>query len=250
MSNLTALRKLTASLFPKGRAFRVAQNSVKEKVINAITITEDEFISAADSVLNHILPDNDEFAVYDAELWELRLGINTNPLTSLPDRKAAIIQKLNHPGNILARQSSGYIEQQLQLAGFNVYVHDNNPVLTINQVLSIGGNLPQLGNFQLGQAQLSDIYSIYPNSFSQVQLGNFQLGQVQLNQYIYTNIVANKINVEDEINFYNKERTFFIGGLNLGEFSDVDATREDEFRQLILQLKPARTIAILLINYI
>jgi uncharacterized protein YmfQ (DUF2313 family) len=254
MSNLVIkqLNKLTRQLFPQGRAYRIAKNSVKEKIVNALVVSESNFVSDADSVLNHILPDNDGFTVYDALIWEQRLGINSNPSTSLEDRKAAIIQKLNHPGNILARQSAGYLEQQLRLAGFDVYVHDNNPVLTIQQVLTIGQNLPQLGNFQLGQNQLADAYSVYSTLFELSQLGNFQLGQHQLGQKKYKNIVANKIDSELDKNFLwqNINRTFFIGGENLGEFADVDASRKDEFRQLILQLKPARTISLLLINYI
>lgn len=254
MSNLVLqqLRKLTGQLFPQGRAFRIARNSVKQQIIDAITITEMEFVDKADGVLWHILPDNDQFTVYDATLWEARLGINSNPNTSLADRKAAIIQKLNHPGNILARQSAGYIEQQLQLAGFNVYVHDNNPVQTIQQLLSAYNNLPQLGNFQLGQQQLSDVYSVFGGLFEFAQLGNFQLGQFQLGGASYQNVIINRIDEQQDANFYwtNNNRSFFIGGQTPGQFADVDVNRRDEFRQLILQLKPARTVGLLLINYV
>ena len=232
MSNLTALRKLTASLFPKGRAFRVAQNSVKEKVINAITITEDEFISAADSVLNHILPDNDGFTVYDAELWELRLGINANPLTSLADRKAAIIQKLNHPGNILARQSAGYIEQQLQLAGFNVYVHENIPA-TIPNIY--------FGDDSSGIAVHSE------------DIEHMETGMEHGSQFLWNDVVANKIDYTlDQYFDIGPElvSTFFICDSVLGNYATIPQERREEFRQLILQLKPVTTVAYLAINYI
>lgn len=246
------LRKLTAQLFPQGRAFRVHQNSVKQKIVDAIIKTESEFVDAADGVLWHILPDNPNFTAYDAGLWEARLGINSNPNTTLDDRKAAIIQKLNHPGNILERQSAGYIQDQLQLAGFNVYVHDNDPVQTIQQVLNNYYNLPQLGNFQLGQGQLGDIFSVFGGLFEITQLGNFQLGQSQLGGIGYQNVVINRIDEQKDINFYwtNINRSFFIGGATLGQFANVDASRKEEFRQLILQLKPARTVGILLINYV
>lgn len=247
---LAQLRKLTAQLFPNGRAFRVHKDSIKQKIVDAISIEQANFVAQADGILDHILPDNDNFTVYDATLWEARLGINSNPNTSLADRKAAIIQKLNHPGNILARQSAGYLQDQLQLAGFNVYVHDNLQNLTVQQVLSVYSSLPQMGNFQLGQFNLGDVYSFYQGEFSQAQLGNFQLGQQNLAQFWFNNIVANKIDVTHEINWYNVERTFFIGGATLGQFANVDASRMDEFRQLILQLKPARAVGILLINYV
>lgn len=247
---LAQLRKLTAQLFPNGRAFRVHKDSIKQKIVDAISIEQANFVAQADGILDHILPDNDNFTVYDATLWEARLGINSNPNTSLADRKAAIIQKLNHPGNILARQSAGYLQDQLQLAGFNVYVHDNLQNLTVQQVLSVYNQLPQAGNFQAGQAQAGGVMSYFGNLFQVVQAGQFQAGQVQAGQMIFQNRIANKIDVSNDILSYNVERTFFIGGATLGQFANVDASRMDEFRQLILQLKPARSVGILLINYV
>jgi hypothetical protein len=48
----------------------------------------------------------------------------------------------------------------------------------------------------------------------------------------------------------NFRASFFIGGDPVGTFANVDATRETEFRQLILKLKPVHTVAFLYINYV
>ena len=44
---------------------------------------------------------------------------------TLEERKAAILRVLSYPNNIPERQSKSFIEDQLQLAGFNVYIHEN-----------------------------------------------------------------------------------------------------------------------------
>lgn len=230
--NLQKVRKLIAQLFPTGRAFRITRNSVKEKIVNGITLSDDRFIQDADGILDHILPDNDNFTEEDATIWELRLGINTNPDTPLEDRKAAIIQKLNHPGNIIARQGAGYIQDQLQLAGFNVFVHENIPEQDPNLVFgdSVNG------------------IAVHATDVEHMETG-MEHGQPAL----WPDVVAN--NIDWEVDQYfdigeNSKCVFFICEETLGTFVDVPEIRKEEFRQLILQLKPAQSIAYLGINYI
>lgn len=249
--HLIDLLNLTKQLFPKGSAFFIGRNSVKEKMHKGLSLSDDRFIEDSQTILWHILPDNEFFTEYDANLWEVRLGIIQNPLNTLEERKAAIIQKLNHPGNILARQSGGYIQDQLRLAGFDVYVHENPLQLTIEEYLGHFGALKQLGQFQLGQQNLGNVFSYYNGFFQAFQLGQFQLGQQQLGAKKWRKIVANKINqLEDFKNmYYSKERIFFVGGQTVGTFASVPQNREAEFRQLLLMLKPTKTIGVLLINY-
>lgn len=246
------LLALTRQLFPTGRAFRVGYGSTKEKVLTALTKSEARYHADALKILNSILPDNDGFTVDDATLWEHRLGMITNPLVSLSDRKTAIIRKMQHPGNILARQSAGYLEDQLQLAGFNVFVYENIPVQTIENLIIDNLGPDQLGDFQLGDQQLGDVYSVNSDLFDAVQLGDSQLGDFQLGQYEYNNKIANSITRASDVffNFGTYRRTFFIGGATLGQFADVDSEREAEFRQLILKCKPTQTVGFLLIQYV
>lgn len=223
------IRKLTAQLFANGRAFRIVRNSVKEKIFNALSISEGFFAKDADSILDHILPDNPNFTAYDALLWETRLGINSNPATDLEDRKAAIIQKLNHPGNILARQSADYIQQQLQLAGFNVYVHENPNELDPSTVFGL-------------------IYSGIAIHSPLIQ--HMQTGMVHGSTNLWHDVVANKIDPIQDQYFDAPGRTFFICGQSLGDFASIPEARKSEFRQLVLQLKRAKSVAYLAINYI
>ena len=225
---------------------------MKERVERALLVSEEQLVLDSLSILDSILPDNDNFTVYDAELWEQRLGLISNPLVSLADRKLAIIRKMNHPGDILARQSADYIQGQLQLAGFNVYVHENLNGQSPQSIIA-NANAPfTLGSFQLNDQQLGDPFSVFDEFFDEVQLNDSQLGDFQLSENVFNNKVVNNIEAQKDVffNYGSIERTFVIGGQTFGTFADVDNQRELEFRQLILKLKPAQTVGFLLINYI
>ncbi|MBC7486088.1 MAG: hypothetical protein H7282_05000 [Cytophagaceae bacterium] len=70
---------------------------------------------------------------------------------------------------------------------------------------------------------------------------------------IYQNIVANHIDESIDWQFVvgdNLRSTFFIGGPTLGSFANIPIARKEEFRQLILKIKPVQTIGYLFVNYI
>lgn len=229
MANLAQqLIDLTKRLYPTGRAFRMRIGSTFEQINLALNETEQEAYQAAINILFKILPDNNNFTAQDATDWERRLGIVASPTTSLEDRKSAIRRKYAHPGNIPARQHYLYIQGQLQAAGFNVFVHENitgTPPETYvtGTPNTFGGESSFFGSgITFGSATL-DVLVV--NSIDRAADATFALGS----------------------DFRN---TFFIGGEILGNFADVPAARETEFRQLILNLKPTHLAAVLLINYI
>lgn len=256
MSNIgDKLLRLTKQLLPKGRSFFIGENSMKERVERALLVSEEQFVLDSLSILDSILPDNDNFTVYDAELWEQRLGLISNPLVSLADRKLAIIRKMNHPGDILARQSADYIQGQLQLAGFNVYVHENLNGQSPQSILILPLGINEMGsdaemdaNFEMGNAE-----TYYSGLFIYNEMGDFEMGGTEMGEVIYSNMVANSVDELPDQSFDLGNSylcTFIIGGQTFGTFADVDVNRKDEFRQLILKLKPAQTVGLLFINYV
>lgn len=218
------MSKLFKILLPTGYAHRVIDGSEKEKLIDGLEVSEQKVYSDADSVLDSMLPDNSSFTASDATRMEQMLGMITNASVSLSDRKYAIVRKLNHPGTILARQSRMYIESQLRLAGFNVYVHESQA--SIESVMGLGQS---------------------------VQLGDAQLGDAQLGMTMYVNKIANSLKASEDRSFVedvNNKNTFYIGGLTFGSVANMDISREVEFRKLVLTLKPLNTVCYALINYI
>jgi hypothetical protein len=226
---------LSRQLYPKGRAFKMPLYGNLEKLHRAISETEATLQSDIESILNSALPDNDDFSADDATAWERRLGLITNESVSLANRKLAILRKMNHPGNIPARQAASFLELQLQAAGFNVYVYENlfddgMGGLETRNPLTVNGGEGGLEN----------------------QHGDFQHGDLQHGFY-YPKIIANHINAEKDLTFDvgpNLGSTIFIGGNPIGSFANVLEDREPEFRQIILKVKPVHITGYLFINYI
>lgn len=228
---------LSKQLYPNGRAWKMPYAGVLEGLHKALAISEEQAYYDAVAIHDSILPDNANFSVADATDWELRLGLITNQMTPLSDRKLAIIRKLNQPGAAPAKSNWRYLQEQLQAAGFNVYVYEN-----IFPYYYPDGDVTETP-FQL----TGDSSFIAPNQYGDSQYGDHQYGGK------YTKFCANYIDEVRDWSFDiapNLRSTFFIGANPIGTFANVDVNRKDEFRQLILTLKPVQTVAFLLINYI
>jgi len=234
---------------PTGRAWN---GEVMKGVLNGISsefnTAEDNATAIAD--INNILF-NDKL-----EAWQNVLGLI--PAGTLTEQNNDVVRKLRDIGGITAQD----IEDSLQAAGFDVYVHLNHFEGTDDQFLL--GGASQLG----GAAYLTapKVYGIDPrpylNSSSDFSLGNpgSFLGSAYLQTPRQSNIVVNSIlasedekyrsSITDTAAQINWQYIFFIGGQTFGTSTDVDTDREAEFRRLILELKPLGMMVILLINYI
>jgi hypothetical protein len=85
-----------------------------------------------------------------------------------------------------------------------------------------------------------------------LNFGSFNFGSENFDERYFKGKVANHIEeiLDSTFNHQNNWiKTFFVGGENIGEFATVPLARKDEFRQLILRLKPTETVAYLLINF-
>lgn len=225
---------LVRQLYPTGRAFYVKFDSIFYNFHLAINVSFLRVIRDAQLTIDSSLPDNENFSLADSELWEYRLGLNLADSLSLEERREAILRKMAYPANIRARQHPFFIQSQLQLAGFDVYVHENRffeggewvfkspeEVASIALTASQHGEPSQHGdNFQHGSSQFSVIANL---------------------------AIANESFSVGENNLY---ATFFIGGQVLGDFASVPENRLVEFKELVLKLKPAQTVAFTFINFV
>lgn len=236
MSVSNKILRLSKQLLPTGRAFRVKENSNQERLLRALSISEARLFEDLTSILHSLIPDNNDFTTDDATDWERRLGISSSALVPLADRKLAILRKMASPGRNPARGHYLRIQQELQDAGFNVYVYENN-----------------FPTYPTGYTHYNP-YILNGNIRSQYQLGDAQLGDFELGYYL-NNIVARYILNADDIHFDfgdSMASVFYIGAGpgTLGTYATVSAARETEFRQLVLALKQPQNIAVLFINYI
>lgn len=225
------LVQLSKQLYPTGRAFKMPIDGEFEKLTNAIAKSEERLYLDSYTILDAVLPDNNNFTVDDATDWERRLGMLNGSLNTLTDRKAAIIRKLNAPGINPAKGHYLNLERELNLAGFNVFVYENIPATAASSFA--------------GAATLGGVTT-------QIQYGQKQYGQFNYGVY-YTNKIANHIDENLDMNFSlggSYKSSFFIGGDALnGWVADIPLARKNEFRELILKIKQVQSIGFLFVNY-
>lgn len=221
------IQALTRQLLPTGRAFKTPYNGFFDKMYNGLAVSEEKAYNDSVAILDSLLPDNSNFTNQDATDWERRLGLPDGSANTLAARMAAIKRKLNDPGINPAKGNYLYIQSQLQLAGFNVYVYENIPN---NTPMSYG----------------------YPNTTAPLQYGQAQYGSGSYGVG-FINKCVNYIDEQKDASFSlggSYAFSFFIGGPTIGSMANVPLTRKAEFRQLILKLKQLQCVALLYVNYI
>lgn len=236
MTTLDKIKQLTKQLYPTGRAFKMPFGGFFQKLHDGLSVSEAKAWDDAHTINDSTLPDNPNFTADDASIWERRLGLITNSAVPLADREAAILRKYNHPGEIPARQADVYMEGQLRAAGFNVYVFKNKfPD-------GMGGYIAK------SPIEIDPAFPVVYYEFSDdSEFGDIEMGTTESNK------VANSITESEDDAFLVAGKyvfTFFIGGTPLGTYANVPASREREFRQLVLKLKPEQTVAFLFVNFV
>ncbi len=228
------LMALANQLYPTGRAWNMSEKTLFNKLHQAINKSILRLTSHAYSLIDGTFPDSTNFTEDDVLIWEYRLGLVAGSL-NLDQRRANIYRKLAFPQNVKARQSKPYIESQLNLAGFEVRLYENifydgsgNLVRKLpSEILSMqSANIQHGGGTQHG-------------SGTQHGGGNTEV--------IANEAIAENYNIGGVDNLY---ATFFIAGNAIDQIATVERTREREFRELILKLKPAHTVGFLFVNYI
>jgi hypothetical protein len=222
MIGIKDILKLTKQLLPTGRAWKVPVDGTLEKLLLGLAESEVRADNFAVSTLNRILADNDSFTAADAAEWERRLALPVLPsYASLSKRKAIILRKYAFPGGQINRQNYNYIQSQLQLAGFDVYVHEN-----------LGGAIAitYTNNFQ--------------HSFDTEHGYDTEMGSSDID------LIANSATKGESFTLDSSRGCFFICGETYPNHGIVSPDLISSFRQLVLALKPANTVAICLIDYI
>ncbi len=225
---------LAIQLYPTGRAFNMFKYSIMDKFHSAMNMSFVRLLNDAQSTIDSCFPDNDNFDANDCALWEYRFGIITNELLDLPTRRLAIYRRMSRGRNVPSRQHILYIENQLQLAGFNVYLYENG---------FIEGGI-------LVHKRPEEIIALIPPTTQHG--GVTQHGIGTQHGGVNSEIIANSYQ-PDELygvgdNYLSK--TFFIGGSTLGATAIVPEIRQKEFRELVLKLKPAHLAAFTFIDYL
>lgn len=219
-------------LYPTGRAWDMPSGS---NFSNLHAAFNDSFLQVAQdafATLDNTFPDNENFDANDADIWEYRLGIPYNSALTLDQRRQAIYRKIAFPQNIKARQHYLYIQDMLNLAGFNVKVYENI-------YFDGGGHLYQKTPQEVLNVAVQVAQFGPPSQFG----GGMQFGGG--GYQVIANSDAREVYTTGGILW----PTFFIGGDPIGSTAVIEKSREKEFRTLVLKLKPAHTVAFIFVTY-
>ena len=226
---------LAINLYPTGSVWNMSEESFLRKLHSGFNISFLRLKKQADSIINKTYPDNQEFEEEDCLYWENKLGLMTNGNLSLNLRKDIILRKMTFPRNFKARQGILYLQEQLDVYGFDCKIYENkffdsNGNLYQKTAMEIFGNSPSV---------IQHDEDIQHGGGTQHGSGNFDV--------IANNHLDENFPIGGDENLW---ATFFIAAKNsMYEKGNVPLSRKREFRELILKLKPAHLVAFLFINY-
>ena len=213
--------KVKKQLLPTGRAFYVPKDSNFEKLLNGMAVEELNAINGSVNLLNSIIPDNDNFTEEDCAKWENTLSVYASALDSIENRKAAIYRKMQFPSNTKGRQHKNYLEGQLRAANFNVRIYEYSDIKN---------------NFS-ATVHSPDV----DHSYATVH-GGWEIP-------LYTGFIANFLDETLETivppTIENLKNIFWIAGESFSEYVNIPPYRIEEFRNIVLTIKPLHTVAYL-----
>ena len=239
----------------------IASNNNSATVLAKLGIF-DRVYSDVNALLDQKYPDNANFNEDDVTNWERIFGIVPSQGATFEERKEVVYARYRYPNGIQERGHYKFIQDQLQLNGFDLYIHENR----FNSVTSQS----TLGQVRLGQARLGD-FNALEDAFNGIEP---PVG--------FTEYCANFIDPADDADIYtpsggitsgsrlggarlgiatlrnepgvNRQAQlrsmFFVGSETFISPVDIPAYRQDELRILLLKLKPAHSVGVLYINWV
>jgi len=230
------IKQATCLLYPRARAFKLPIGGDFDRLHKALSISEAKLYREAMLILDSTIADSSNFTEDDASHWERVLAIYSGGSSvALADRVLAINRKIAHPGTTRPRQNWRYVEAQLQAAGFDVYLYENK------FSDGSGGFITKTPSEIISAISGTGVHETATEHETGLEHGGVAIAKV-----------ANWIDEVEDEDFSigsNYRSTFYIAGSTLTTFATIDIERKNEFRQLVLQLKPAQTVAFLFLNF-
>lgn len=246
-------------LLPKGRAFRLPFENDLYKFHQAQAKEPERICDFYIDVRDSGIPPNVPSDALDD--WETFLGLLTNTNLTDAERNERALGKLTAVGG----QGPDYIQDQLQAAGFPVFVYENNPISGARTYITLSGDTGIESNDFLS-GDFTD--RLNPETVPGDLLANPPIWKTEKD---YIGCQSNDTNVESG-DFLSGEFTetlliefeyqisaisatfifywFIAGSGGIFDTVDLPADRQTDFESLVFQLKPAHTWVIANVNYI
>lgn len=256
--------KIIKQLSTKSKSISLFVQKKLVQFFEGLTALPEDFRNYLHQIWLDIFPETTR----ELEMWKDQFGIEY-----FPDDDEDQIDVITAEWQSMGGQSAYYLQSELQKAGFGVQVHENNPPVDPDTFLS--SQFVMIANGPNAYAGRSDafagrtggellvngpILTNYPLYLSYAGNENCVCGNTVGHCGYFAKIVGydKTYEVTDDPDYWGS--FFFIGGDATrdpitNELTDiananVSNSRKDEFKRLILKLKPSQTWAGLLINYV
>ena len=252
-------------LLPKARAFKLAYNSTIRKFFDGLGIT---LGSDVKDFFDNNFNDIDPQQTRELSNWEEQFALLNTGLTEQERR-----DRLSATWQALGGQSPRYIQDTLQAAGFDVYVHEwwepgTNPPVARNpftylwdgaaprQYIGVGNDLAYCGGDSMFCNSQNSLPG-YPLVNKVLEAINSIIGVGSDQAYVGGNYAA----AGTIITTYSKKQYIipadstkypyflYIGGATFPDVATIPLSRQDEFEDLCLKICPSEQWLGILVSY-
>lgn len=234
------------------------ETSPSKRLVNAFLKSYTRYYEDVLSITDQILADNENFDETDASNWERNYGLARTG--TLEERKANILRRQSYPAGVEERGHYLLIQDELQKAGFDVYLTENrfangtgwtvtNPTESLSLPEQFG--ISEFGISEFGGDTTGNDFTILANYvdesldsiyFDEIESIDSQFGVSQFGVSQFGIYEPRDISI-------SLRSTFFVGGQSSGSIATVPSSRKNEFRHLLLKLKPCQCVAFMYVDY-
>jgi len=268
--------RLYQHLLPDGRAWRTTVNKRLRQFLDGLTVLPDGVKQSADSVWLDLLPDTTD----KLDDWERQFGLPGN-ITDELDRRARLTATWRQ---LEGGQAPRYIQDTLQAAGFDVYVHEwwepstpptpgsfgnptpRNPLMWLRREFTGVSLLVECGEptALCGEAFAESGNSLNPRGYPLVNKIIETVpdllplcGEALVEAGELGALCGNYLEFKDQPKDYIVPQDptkwpyfLYIGGQTFGTQAEIDTRRRDEFEALCLKICPAQQWLGILVDYV
>lgn len=249
-------------LLPRAEAWRLTTTKQLREFFEGLVGSKDDFVEFMDLLWLDMFP----VTTRELTAWEQSFGLYRLDLTEAERR-----ERLDGLWKATGGQSPRYIQDTLQAAGFDVYVHEwwvlpagsppvaRNPYTALGAVLlGCGEALMQCGEpiaqcgattAYNGYMLVNKIYTTRTDLTCLCGEALMQCGEARAQCNENSGVVFERVNYPVPTDQTKWPYIYYVGGATFPDAANVGASRMDEFEDLLLKMSPAHLWIGVLVNY-
>ncbi len=221
-------------LLPRARAWSLTANKTLRDFFTGLSQFPQDYQDFDDDVVLDFLPQHTRFL----DEWEEQFGLTPDALTDQERR-----DRLEATWAATGGQSPRYLQDTMQAAGFNVFIHEWwDP-----------GSLPAAVARDPNAADFVLVNKIRQTKLNIISLADrpiMHAGKPGANSGYFDSLVIDNVVYTIPDDSTKWPYFLYFGGAIFGGNADVPASRQEEFERLLLKICPAQQWLALFVTYV